>query len=241
LQRALDYEREVYRNIDLIFTMSDQLRGSFVEDFGIDERKVVTIGAGVNLERMPALLPDKDYDSKKILFIGVDFERKGGEVLLRAFRAVRTAHPRSRLLIIGPHQLNLAPELADGVDYFGFLTKSDPAQRARLDRAFAEASLFVMPSLYEPFGIAPLEAMLHGIPAVLTAAWAFPEMVIPGMHGELVESGDSASLAETIDRLLRDPVALKRMGLLARERVLERFTWPAVVSRLREVVAAQDG
>jgi glycosyltransferase involved in cell wall biosynthesis len=107
-----------------------------------------------------------------------------------------------------------------------------------MEMLWRSASLFVMPSLYEPFGIAPLEAMLYGVPCVLSDAWAFPEMVTPGVNGDLVPSRNAGALADSLLRLLGDPDGLERMGQAGRELVLRDFTWPAVVRKLRASLAA---
>lgn len=234
VQRALDYEARVYRNIDVIFTMSQYLRDSFVNDFGIEERKVRTIGAGINLDSVPPVKEDKRYDTKKLLFVGADFERKGGTDLLRAFKKARTVHPTAELFIVGPRDLVVPSELSPGVVYLGFLSKRDPAEARKFESILNDASLFVMPSHYEPFGIAPLEAMAYQIPAILTDAWAFPEMVTPGVTGELVKNGDPDDLAEKIVELLKNPDRLQLMGRAARDLVMRKFTWNAVVTKLRD-------
>jgi glycosyltransferase involved in cell wall biosynthesis len=233
VQRALRYEREVYQGIDVIFTMSEYLRRSFIDDFGVKAQQVVTIGAGINLEDAPRLPADKPYDSQKLLFLGADFERKGGRTLLEAFWIVRRAHPAAELYIVGPRELSISAEHSAGVHNVGFLSKGVESDRQRLEKILREASLFVLPSIYEPFGIAPLEAMAAGIPAVLSDAWAFPEMVTPGVNGALVRSGDARDLADQLIELLRDPERLRVMGAAGRKRVLENFTWPTVVNKMR--------
>jgi len=241
LSRALGYERSVYESIDIIFTMSDYLASTFVECFGVEARRVRTIGAGINLDALPAAAPDKEYGSKKLLFVGVDFKRKGGVQLLQAFQTVRRAHPTAELYVVGPRALTIPGELSPGVVSVGFLSKRNPAHMQRFARILAASSLFVMPSLYEPFGIAPLEAMAHSIPAVLTNDWAFPEMVTPGINGELVKAGDTEDLANKLIALLCDPDKLRAMGAAGRALVADRFTWPAVVGRLRnELMRSQQ-
>jgi len=123
----------------------------------------------------------------------------------------------------------------------GFLTKSKPEDQARLESLFAQCSLFALPSRYEPFGIAPLEAMAHGMPCVLTDRWAFPDMVQPGVNGELVPCEAPQLLAESLTRLLQQPEALARMGQAARALALGEFTWEAVVNRIRETIVADMG
>lgn len=233
IQKALDYERDVYAGMDSIFTMSEYLRRSFIDDFGVPEVKVTTIGAGVNLETMPAIIP-KDYDRKTVLFVGVDFQRKGGPQLLEAFRLVRSAIPEAILHIVGPPRLAVPTELSAGVEFHGFLSKKDPEQRKTFERLYRESSLFVLPSRYEPFGIAPLEAMAYEVPCILSENWAFPEMVRVGITGVLVPCDDVQELAEAILSCLRDPNSLSVMGHAARLMVLEKYTWDAVVGRLIE-------
>jgi alpha-maltose-1-phosphate synthase len=174
----------------------------------------------------------KNYEMKNILFLGADFERKGGMELLRAFKIVRSVHSWAKLNIIGPRNLHIAADLCDGVVYHGFLSKKDPVEMRKFDEIMNSSTLFVMPSLYEPFGIAPLEAMAYQIPAILTDAWAFPEMVTPGVNGDLVTCGNVNELAEKIIELLANPDRLQRMGEAGREGVLKKFTCQAVVNNL---------
>ena len=239
IKRALEYERGVYHDLDMIFTMSDYLTKSFIRDFNIDARKVRTIGAGINLDSVPRLY-DKDYSKKNLLFIGADFYRKGGMDLLRAFKHVRDIHHDATLNIIGPRVLKISSDYSSGVVYHGFLSKSEPIQKMKLEQIMRDSSIFVLPSLYEPFGIAPLEAMAFGIPCILTNDWAFREMVTPGINGELVSCGDITELAEKISTLLMNPDKLLTMGTAARDLVLKRFTWNHVVNNLRNELTSMQ-
>jgi alpha-maltose-1-phosphate synthase len=232
IDRALAYERRVYHGIDKILTMSEYLRRSFIRDFDVPEDRVVAVGAGINLDEVPGELAEKRYDGREVLFIGVDFARKGGWELLKAFQRVRGRYPDARLHIVGPRELAIPPDLEGGVSFHGFLNKSNPADRARLDELFGRCCLFVMPSLYEPFGIAPLEAMVHQLPCLVTNRWALAETVTPGETGDLVECGDVDDLAAKLGALLADPDALRQMGDAGRRMVLERYTWDRVARRV---------
>ena len=147
---ALAYEKEVYSEIDRIMTTSDYLKLSFINDFGIPEDRVVRVGAGINLDDIPRELPDRRWDSEEILFIGVEFARKGGWQLLKAFKAVRSRYPGASLHIVGPRELEIPTELSSGVRYHGYLDKNDFAGATKLQRLFHTSCLFAMPSLYEP-------------------------------------------------------------------------------------------
>ena len=232
VERALAYERRVYHGMDRVLAMSEYLRASFVRDFDVPPERVVTVGCGMNLDRLPDYRPDKSYTGREVLFIGVDFPRKGGWELVRAFRAVREKLPDAVLHLVGPRRLRVPAALQPGVVYHGFLSKSDPAQKAQLEALWRRSVLFAMPSLYEPFGVAPLEAMAHQLPCVLTNRWALRELVEPGRTGELVECGSVEDLADKLRALLREPEQLRPMGEAARRFALERFTWDKVADRM---------
>lgn len=219
-----------------VLTMSEYLRRSFIDDLGVSADRVVTIGGGMNLETLPEPAAGKRYDTEEVLFIGVEFARKGGWHLLRAFREVRARRPRARLHIVGPHTLVVPSALEGGVVVHGFLDKRTDRGRAALRKLFADASLFVLPSLYEPFGIAPLEAMVYEVPCIVTNGWALREMVTPGHNGELVAVRDEPDLADKIAAALADPTTLARWGAAGRARALERYTWTSVVERMRAAV-----
>ena len=229
VDQALRYEEDAAQQMTAVFTFSEYLRQSFIRDYRVSAERVFNVGGAVNLATIPAPDPAKDYTTNRILFIGTEFNRKGGPQLLEAFAIVRQTIPTAELHIAGPHTLDNIPP---GVVFHGHLSKADPAQSAELEDLFRSSTLFVLPSLYEPFGIAPLEAMLYGLPAIVTNAWALRECVIPGINGDLAEKGNAEDLATKITQLLADPTRLSVIGQQAREIVLTRYTWAAVAQRI---------
>ncbi len=107
----------------------------------------------------------------------------------------------------------------------------------RLDvvQLLSHASVFVCPSVYEPFGLINLEAMACGTPVVATAVGGIPEIVVDGETGLLVPllpgETPSSSLAGSVLTLVGDEDLARRMGAAARARVIERFTWRAIAAR----------
>ncbi len=232
IKQALKYEQDVYNGLDHIFTMSEYLRQSFIDDFSIPADKVTCIGAGVNLETIPELPEGKDYAKKKILFIGIEFKRKGGHVLLEAFAKVRDTHPTAELHIVGPVPSTIPEAHQPGVVLHGFLNKQNPEDSQILQKLLTSSTLFCLPSLYEPFGIAPAEAMLHGIPAIVSGDWALGETVEDGITGWHVVPESVDSLTETLEAALSDEQARTERGQRAAKSARERFLWPSVINRL---------
>jgi starch synthase len=234
IDRAIAYEKRVYGSMTKVFTCGEYLRTSMIKDFGLPPDRVVAIGAAAVLQELPNPFPGKVYDTREVLFLGADFRRKGGAGLLQAFEIVRGRIPDARLHVVGPEGLRVPPALEGGVIHHGFLDKKKPEEWLKLQSLFRRCSLFVLPSLYEPFGVAPLEAMTFEIPCVVSSIGALKETVIPGKTGELAEPGNVEDLADKITKLLMEPDVLQRMGRAARQLVLEQYTWPRVVDRFME-------
>ncbi len=222
---ALKREQGIYDAADRIWVMSDALAQSFRTDFAQPAEKIVTIYAGTNNPPSPVRPARK---LPRILFIGKDHERKGSGVLLQAFELVRRAVPDAEL-----HMVGHAPVESErpGVVAHGVLSRATPAGRTLLDELFGSASIFCMPSRYEPFGIAFVEAMNAGLACVGTTGWAMPEIIEDGKTGWLVPDGAVDELARVLVAGLRDPSLCARMGARGRERARARFTWERVAAR----------
>jgi alpha-maltose-1-phosphate synthase len=233
IDQALRYEEQTAAKMTAIFTFSEYLRQSFISDYHVPAERVFNVGGGINLTDIPVVNPNKDYTAQRILFIGTEFARKGGRQLLDAFRIVRDALPAAELHIVGPARLENLPS---GVVFHGHLSKANPVQKQKLESLFRQSTLFVLPSLYEPYGIAPLEAMLYQLPCLVTDAWALREFVTPGINGDLVPKGSVDAIATKLLRLLSDPERLAVMGQQGREAVLRKHTWSAVASRFSSAI-----
>jgi glycosyltransferase involved in cell wall biosynthesis len=234
VRRLLAWERRLYDETDVIFTMSEWLRESFLDAFGQAPEKVVAVGAGTDLT-LPERT-DRDWERPRFLFVGREFERKGGLELLRAWPIVRAARPDAELTIVGPG--SLSEELPDGVRFAGHIDRSTPEGRASFEATYAQATAFALPSLYEPFGIVFLEAMAHGLPCVAADRCAMPEIVEDGVTGRVADPTDPDALAEAL-LAVTDPDVARRMGEAGRERLVERFTWAAVGQRVLDAMSAR--
>lgn len=163
----------------------------------------------------PAAASDSTF-APRILYVGRRDPYKNVDGLVRAFARVRERMPEARLIIVGSpdpryqeaEQVTRQLGLEDAVCFTGF------ADDAELERLYASASVFAFPSLYEGFGLPPLEAMRHGVPVVASDRTCLPEVLGDAAHFADPENADA--FADAMLRVLEDPplaATLRERGL----------------------------
>jgi glycosyltransferase involved in cell wall biosynthesis len=201
--------------------------GSLVEDYGLPRERIVEVGIGANVVSPP--VEDRDWSVPRFLFVGVQWDRKGGQRVVDAFREVRDALPAARLELIGRTPGILEP----GVTDHGWIDMRTPAGIEALLAAFRRATCFVMPSRFEPFGIVHAEAGLAGVPSIGTTVGGAAAVIGPA--GVTVPPDDHGALVRAM-RELAEPATARAYGARAREHALQ-FTWDEVARRLVEQMA----
>jgi glycosyltransferase involved in cell wall biosynthesis len=222
--RLIEVERKTFDHAARVFVRSQLVQESIVEDYHISADKVSVVGAGVNFDPLPAI-EEKTF-SPTLLFIGLDFHRKGGDILLKAFELVRNQAPNAELVIVTRDQIPSEFSL-------GRVKLVPPTwDRDRLAGLYHAASVFVLPSRLETWGDVLLEAMAFGMPCVGVQQDAMAEIITHGENGVLVPPEDPQALAQALIELLNDPDRLQQMGRNARTVVEQSFTWNRVVAKI---------
>ena len=215
-------EGAVYRKAAFVFPRSEWLRRSLIEDYGCDPKRVIRVGGGANFRLCD--LEAKRWDTQRALFVGRDFERKGGPELLAAWPRVRRALPGAVLQIVGIHRPPC--RLPEGVEWLG-----DIHNRARMRSLFAEASVFVMPSRFEPWGHVFYDAMGSGLPCIAADVCAMPEIVTSEVGG-VVPPGDKQALTDMLITILGSPDRAEALGRAGWAAVESGHSWEDVVDRM---------
>jgi glycosyltransferase involved in cell wall biosynthesis len=165
---------------------------------------------------------EKSYAGQNILFVGIDWERKGGPELLEAFKLVLSKYPNATLTIAGAKP---NPQMKN----CKVLGKIAPAD---LIPYYKAATLFCMPTRVEPFGIVFLEAMQARLPIIGTRVGAIPDFLQNDWNGILVEPGDIQGIANGVIKLLDDPNLCRLYGERNFNLIKERYSWQAVSQKL---------
>jgi glycosyltransferase involved in cell wall biosynthesis len=223
-------EAQALRRASHVFTRSKFVRKSILEDYQLPPEKVTNVGGGVNFESLPDLT-ERNPTAPTILFIGKDFYRKGGDLLLHAFARVRVKFPAVRLVMVtdGPIPRDLPRE--------GVKIIAPTYDREVIAKLYRQADLFVLPSRLETWGDVLLEAMAYGLPCVGASGEAMDEIIDTGKTGLLVPPGDEEKLSEALGQLIGDKDTRVKMSHAARKKVEETYTWDQVVSSMIPVIS----
>ncbi|HEX6401365.1 MAG TPA: glycosyltransferase family 1 protein, partial [Actinomycetota bacterium] len=233
---------------DRVIVVSEHTREDVVAQYGLDPARVHVVPEGVD----PRFRPDPDPSAietvrrryglppRTILYVGTIQPRKNLTTLVDAFARIRARHPDAGLVIAGakgwlyePFLRRLRdPDIGPSVVLAGRVAEAD------LPALFAAAELFVYPSLFEGFGLPPLEAMASGTPVVCSDATSLPEVV--GDAGLLVPPLDVDGWAAAIERLLGDEDERARLRAAGIARA-GGFTWDEAARRTAAVYAAVGG
>jgi glycosyltransferase involved in cell wall biosynthesis len=204
------------------------VRQSLLEQYGCPPERVQCVYFGSNAVRQPLAPDNAGYTNKTILFVGIDWQRKGGPELVAAFREVLRVHPDARLIIVG-----CSPKVeVPNCEVVGKIPL------AAVSRYYAQASIFCLPTKLEPAGVAFIEALLSRLPIVATRLGAVPDFVEDGRSGCLVAPGDVGQLAEVLLFLLDRPETCRAFGERGLALALDRYRWEQVGRRLREGIQA---
>jgi glycosyltransferase involved in cell wall biosynthesis len=172
---------------------------------------------------------ERDWSSPRYLFVGVDWTRKNGPAVLRAFARVREAHPDAQLDVVGGHP----PIEQAGVVCHGRLSLVESDDRERLAGLYARATAFVMPSLHEPAGLVYVEAAGAGVASIGTTDGGAATMI--GAGGIVVDPRDDGQILDAMLRLA-DSATARSLGELAHAHAA-LLTWRKVAERIVRATA----
>ena len=235
----------ICRRIEAVIVTSEFSKQQVCEEFGIDSENVyVTYGGITRFESRKKKQEAKvslGVANKTVLtFLGALSERKNPDGLLDIFSKVNLEVPNVMLLVCGSEAKGsnlltrlksraVALGIADKVLFTGWI---DNHKKADIYRA---TDIFVFPSHLEGFGLAVVESMAEGTPAVVSDRGSLPEVVKDGETGYVRDPTDTKAFAEAIIRLATDQKLRKKLGTKAAERVKQKFTWESCARRTIQI------
>jgi starch synthase len=257
-------ERVGLEGADAVIAVSEQMRRDVLSCYpAIDPARVEVIHNGIDpREYRPD--PDTtapirlriDTERPSVVFVGRITRQKG---IVHLLEAAPMIDPAAQLVLLAGAPDT--PEIAAEVRSLhaevqgrrgGVIWVDTMLPRREVIQVLSHATVFVCPSVYEPFGLVNLEAMACETAVVASAVGGIPEVVVDGETGllvpcEVTETGSFAdpaaarrfatALADGVNRLIADPAAVRRMGVAGRRRVVEHFDWEVIADRTAELYA----
>ncbi len=227
-------EKKCAKRVALFVPFSEWAGEVIAKECGVPTEKIASINVGLDLELWKYLPKPEENPAHrpKILFVGGEFTRKGGDILLAVYRE-RFAEVAELHLVTKHPPDNLPDNVTTHTDF----KANDP----RLLQLYADCDLFVMPTRADMSPWVVLEAMASGRPVITTAVGGIPDMVRDGETGFLIPPETPNALAEALECLLSDAPRRIAMGKAGRERVERKFNAAVAVPQILDAMKAVIG
>jgi len=229
--QAADFFRTLERDALVasphIFCFSAALREDIRDQFAVPPDRLTVVGAGPNVIAPGSLDQPRDPTSPlRLLFVGRDFRRKGGYVLLEAL--ARISEDISLTIVTDEVRL---PRTSDPRVTFRTEQSSD-----QLCRLYRDSDVLVLPTLLEPYGLVLLEAMSFGLPVIAAQTYAVPEILGTTSFPRIVRAGDPDHLAAAIRKVASDRELVHHWGVANFLRARHRFGWDRCADLIVETI-----
>lgn len=232
---------EVLSHADIIISPSESYaKESLLKNY---KEKVVVIPNGVNPEEFNIEYPKSycrdilglPFDKKIILYVGGLVQRKGLNVVIKSMPEIVKSISNVELIIVGEGSMREAlTKLARDLKVSKYVKFVGLVENSEKVLYFKSADVFVLPSLYEVFGIVNLEAMACGIPIIASNVGGIPEVVKDGKNGILVPPRNSKSLSDAIIYLLENEDIREKMGKNGMKEV-KKYSWDKIAEMTEKV------
>jgi len=181
---------------------------------------------------LPPFIKSQTANTKKgsqeiiIGFVGDDFKRKGGPLLLEAFKILTKKYANLYLKIISNYKI----ENSENIKSYGRKTRDE-----LFSSFYPDCDIFVLPTKADFFGMSILEAMSFGIPVITTDVYAMSEIIDDGKDGFLIPSNNLDALLAKMTILIEDKELREKMGGKAKNKILERFNPEIIGKNLKRI------
>ena len=226
IEKREQMEKEYFNTCSGIFTMGEWYKKFLIEKCQIEPSKVHHVGGGVNIRKDYI-----DYSQKqgnKILFIGRNFKRKGGDLVYKAFTILKKSFPECELHVAGPIKNPINTPI-NGYYFHGDCTKE------MISALFNKCDIFCMPSYFEAYGLVFIEALTYGLPCIGRNAYEMPYFIKDNVTGYLIENDDEILLAKKMNDLLKNQEIMQNVRN-NKEHYIHEYSWDTVAEKIKHII-----
>ena len=189
---------------------------------------VLYMQGGINVNSF--LIPIHQRDEQTFLFVGKDFYRKGGDLVVAAFNQIKPFYPEAKLIIAGPDSLSSEITAIKGIKFIGNVSVD------KVSQLMASSTIFVMPSRFEAYGLVFIEAMANGMPIIGRDKYEMPHFVSQGagmvMKSEMTDELEISNLVKCMNNMLEDKAQYLTKALELAPNIIAEYSWESVANRI---------
>ncbi len=235
-------DRQALNNADVLIFASKWAYDSAISNPHIKSKNIfeVPFGANINSDfeesEINELISRRLKMPLRLLFVGVNWELKGGEYLIKAMTELVKNESNIYLDIVGCSP-EIPNQVKSNITVHGFLNKSVPEEREKIHNLYKDSSLFVLPSLAEAFGIVFAEANAYGMPILGTNTGGIPSVIKDGINGFLLDSEDLKNdIVEKVLKFLRKDVDYETMAHNSFNEYKTRLNWDVSIRKISSIL-----
>ncbi len=242
IKNGLLFEKQALENCTKAIYTSDWAANSAMQDFGIASNKIEVVPRGANfqvkrsMDDFQQILANKKHDVCHLLFVGKDWERKGGKFAVNVVKQLNKKGIPAELTIVGC-QPDIEESSKSFINIQGYLNKNNPDDLAKMIALYDRSHYFLLPTYAECFGISFSEAAAFGLPSIAFDTGGVGSAVINGKNGQLFDLKTTESaFSDFITQNFTDKTAYKTLAESSFQEYLTRLNWDASGKRLAEII-----
>lgn len=220
-------EQSAINKADLLLYPTSWAADSAITDYGADESKLKIVPFGANMDQIPSkemVTNKKRSDKCRLLFLGVDWERKGGEIAFETLIELGKMDVDAELTVCGC----IPPEefKHENIRVIPFLDKNDLQQNEELQQLFLKSDFLLLPSRTEAYGVVFCEANAYGLPVITTDTGGIPGVIEEGKNGFMLPMDSSGvDYANLIKEIYLDDEKYHQLVFSSRKKYDEKLNW----------------
>ncbi len=233
---SMHQEKLILDNVFRIIYCSEWIKSKVVEVYNINPNKIDVVDLGANIPTPTRYFIDIDMNVCRLVFIGKDWERKGGDKLLQAFQILKKERFPCSLTIIGSMPEKIMEE-DENLTVIPFLDKSIPKQSDQLCTILSEAHFLILPTKFDAYGIVFCEASAYAVPSITANVGGVGQPVRDGKNGYLLPPDATAQdYADKIKTVFNERESYIRLRASSRLEFETRLNWDVWGKRVNEIL-----
>ncbi|OKH23027.1 group 1 glycosyl transferase [Hydrococcus rivularis NIES-593] len=237
-------EKLALQKCDLAIYASDWAAQTAIDYYQADPSKVKVVPFGANLknernfEQVKTLVKSRPSNKCKLLFLGVDWYRKGGDIALKIAKELNKKGLETELTVVGCQPIVEEP-LPDFVNVLGFISKSSQEGLQLIHQLISESHFLILPSIAECYGVVLCEANSFGVPCLATKVGGIPTIIKNNVNGRLFnKNADIVEYCQYIAYFFRNYPSYEKLALSSFHEYKSRLNWSVAGQTIKKLLTS---